>query len=172
MITSSPYEYSAPTIDLAAPIQYWLPTALYQPPASGMPSILLGRWPAAFRRPHPYKSWICESSKELDDVGARLARPVPRRAGGMLDFRAGPDGALSPSRNRGRTREICISLYVPPEAGWPWVTLMSVPFQVPDLERERYAWDTFDAESAATAHMKRLMMQHVATGVPLRTTWG
>lgn len=78
---------------------------------------------------------------------AALARPVPRRAG-ALDFRSGPDAAVS----RPGSGDTVVALYEPPSPGWPWITLCRWPREIGrqyEANRGVYTWDADLAEAAA-----------------------
>lgn len=140
------------TPDLSLPIQDWLPTVWYRHPVVGhrLPAICVGRLPAAFgaRR---WKWWIVENGDEESALRSALARPVPG-AGGAVDFKSGPDAAVSRS-GRG---DAVAALYAPPDDGWPWLTLVRAPAQSPDLARGRYAIDADMTETAALDRGARL----------------
>lgn len=143
-------------IDIAAPIRDWMPTALYVGHRPGLPDVILGRWPADVRAAGAYKTWICETPAELAAVQAALARPVPRR-GPALDFRAGPDRAVTSQAEGMEPRgSICVALYPPPEEGWPWLVLLCVPYIQPDTERGRYTWEAMPTEAAALDHLAKM----------------
>lgn len=122
------------TVDITAPVRDWLPITCYPGYTPGLPDIWLGRLLAA------------------------LARPVPRD-GAALNFRAGPDAATAqPSR----LAQGFIGLYIPPEAGWPWLTVVGLAHAPAGeaaalgLARGAYAFEAFDAEPAALDHLARL----------------
>lgn len=149
------------TPDFSAPIRDWLPTCIYPGHRTGMPDVVMARWPDVFGRTGPgrWKTWICETPRELRDVLARLGEPVPITAG-ALDFRAGPDGALMRrAAGMAPVGEIVVGLYPPPAEGWPWLVLLSVPTLDPDAERGRYTWEALDSEAAALDHMARMARQ-------------
>lgn len=145
-------------IDILAPIQDWLPTVIYPGHRTGLPDVVMGRWPDVFGRsgPRRWKTWICESTGELREVRRRLAKPCPLRDG-ALDFKTGPDGALTGIGAGMMPRDsIVVALYQPPAEGWPWLILQSVPVCDPTLERGKYSWEALDSEDAALAQLERL----------------
>lgn len=147
------------TLDLSAPICDWLPLQLYVSHRTGLPDVIMGRWPDVFGRTGTgrYKTWICESPKELSEVRKWLGQPVPIAPGGALDFRAGPDGALSRMAAGMMPRgEIVVALYPPPAEGWPWLILQSVPCHDPQVERGKYSWEVFESEAGALGHLLRM----------------
>jgi len=137
------------TLDLVAPIRAWMPPVLYVGFRDGLPDVLLARWPAELRQPHPFKSWICETPEELAAVRECLACPVPRGPRGELDFAAGPDGALGPARGAEPREEAVVALYGPPAPSWPWLVLVSSSVATPKAERGRYAWEAYATELVA-----------------------
>ncbi|MEP3668993.1 MAG: hypothetical protein ABJN42_19895 [Roseibium sp.] len=147
------------TFDLFAPMNNWLPTLLYPGFRPGMPDIVLGKLPdeLAVMSGKTYKSWILENPKESELLKARLAEPLPIRPDGRLDFIAGPDSAVR-KKGQGMSRtDSVIAIYSPPEEGWPLIVMASVPFEHPELERSKYAWETFDTDEAAVAHAQELI---------------
>jgi hypothetical protein len=146
------------------PITTWMKTAIYVAYMPGLPDIIVGRMPADLAGTHrsPWKTWICETSKEKNKVLSLLAKPCPI-TNGALDFIRGPDGALSrPASGMtfGGRNSVSVALYEPPESGWPWIILTSVPCKVPGLARGRYGWDAFSTEAEAMAFAKRLLGRH------------
>ena len=153
-------------IDLAAPMRDWLPCIWYGGYTPALPDLCVGRLPEPFRRVHPdpCKIWIVEIPAERQALLDALARPVPR-AGNAINFSAGPDRATPTSRARGQF----LALYLPPSEGWPWVVIVAVdgaPAAM-SLNRGRYAYETFQFEAAALAHMARL--RAMVPNAPLHT---
>jgi hypothetical protein len=144
-------------IDFSQPIEEWLPTMTYPGYQAGLPDLVLGRFPpelvASSRR--RFKSWIVETPAEMKALTEALARPVPQLRPGALDFKSGPDKAVT---RRSSGQPFC-ALYVPPAPGWPWVVLSAWPAALAHqvgAERGRYTWDSFDTEAAAIELMARI----------------
>ncbi|MGP3699480.1 hypothetical protein [Rhodobacter sp. NSM] len=142
------------------PIRSWMPIAIYKGYLAGMPDIVMGKIPGlvAAARGSRWKTWICETGQEREDVLKQLARPCPVTQG-ALDFRRGPDRAVSRpatglSLGPGATANVAV--YPPPAEGWPWLVLVWSPHPAPGLERGRYAWDTFETQQALHHHLRHL----------------
>ena len=143
-------------IDLSEPIETWMSTQIYVGHRAGMPDVIMGRWPPQFGRRKPYKTWICESRDEFQNVQDALARPCPRQ-GGALDLGNGPDKPVSAAAFGMSPRgELVIALYPSPADGWPWLVLISIPLADPGMERGRYAWEALPSENAALDHIEKL----------------
>ena len=162
-------------IDLSAPVRDWLPTVCYPGYMPGLPDIWLGRWPAVFRRSGSarFKPWYVETPAERAALLAALARAVPR-IGAALDFRSGPDAATA--RPSALARGF-IGLYIPPDAGWPWLTVVGIAHApvheatALELGRGAYAIEAFEAEAPALDHLARLraMMPDATVILPDRS---
>lgn len=155
--------------DLAAPMRDWLPYRMYPGHRPGLPDVVLGRLPEALarvRRTGMWKTWICETPRELLDVEHALAQPIPRGPRGELNFRGGPDGALGRGRGMPPAGEFVAALYQSPGPGWPVLVLTSSPVGGPELGLERgvYAWEALRDEDAALDHMERLAAMSAARG--------
>ncbi|MCE6959580.1 hypothetical protein LAZ40_10985 [Cereibacter sphaeroides] len=146
-------------VDLSLPVRDWLPTVTYPGFRPGLPDIVLGRLPASIAAiaGQPYKSWIVESPREAKHLRARLAEPLPLRRAGALDFVAGPDSAVRRAGNGASRTDVIVALYSPPEAGWPFLLLTSLPMRNESLERGCYAWEVFEEEAAALAHAEAMI---------------
>lgn len=132
-----------------------MPTVIYTGYRPGLPDIVAGRWPPETGRTG-YKTWICETVAELAEVRRRLDMPCPI-TGGALDFRRGPDAALStPARGIEPADRITAALYPPPDPSWPWLVLLCIPAVDPGIERGRYAWEAFDEQDQALSHLTKL----------------
>lgn len=142
--------------DLSLPVQDWLPTQLYPGFRPGLPDIVLGRLPASLAKlaGHPFKSWILENLKEAERLQARLAEPLPLRPDGSLDFIAGPDSAVYKKGRGASPVDVVVAIYSPPEPGWPYIALTSLPAYDVNLERGCYAWEAFDDQQGAIEHLK------------------
>lgn len=139
-----------------------MPITCYPGFLPGLPDLVVGRWPPEIPRTGPdrWKAWFVETPSEREALDTALARPVPR-ASGALNFRDGPDAATSSTS----VGDIFIALYLPPEAGWPWLTVVSTPGN-PDGARQRYTWDADMTESAALDRVARL--RAMAPSAPVR----
>lgn len=145
-------------IDVTAPIRDWMPTQVYVGHRRGMPDVIMGRWPPEIATGHgmSWKTWICETPKEFKAVQKRLSEPCPLK-GGALDFRSGPDGALSPiAVGMQPLGQIVVALYPSPAEDWPWLVLLSVWAHDPTIERGRYSWEAMPTEQAALDHLARM----------------
>lgn len=143
------------TIDFGSPIRDWMDTTIYVAHRSGIPDVVLGRLPAQLAVGRRYKSWICETRQELRAVQTALSNPVPRQGLG-LDFRRGPDAAVSgPPKGMEPHGQIVVAVYPPPSNGWPWLILLCVPGQR-DAERGIYSWEAMPTEEEAMAHLARM----------------
>ncbi|MGQ3672048.1 hypothetical protein ACT6QG_06595 [Xanthobacter sp. TB0136] len=144
-------------IDLQAPLASWLPTVWYPGFLRGMPDLLVGRWPDVFRRPagnESYKVWFVCSPRERQALLDALSRPVPTK-GGALDFRAGPDAAVTGAVDI----DDFVGLYASPGAEWPWITVTSTTLPAGSsagLARGRFAWDSDETEAGTLDRIARL----------------
>ncbi|MEP9349991.1 hypothetical protein [Xanthobacter sp. KR7-225] len=141
-------------------IRAWMPIVWYDRYSSNLPDICVGEWPAIYARSAAkrWKIWFVDTPGERRALDQMLDRPA-RFANGVPDFRAGPDLVTSaPSRG-----EPFLALYPPPKAGWPWITVRSMPGS-PIALRHRYIWECEEAAADALAHFKRFV--EAAPNVP------
>ena len=141
-------------IDTTAPLDSWLPVRWYGGYLSDLPDLCVGRWPAEFGRmgSAAWKVWVVETPAETQALTASLRRPVPLR-NGALDFKAGPDAAVSAPARDGAP---FVALYEPPEQGWPWITVTATQPGQLGLARGRYAYDTDESLDEALDRVSRL----------------
>lgn len=139
-------------IDITAPLDQWLPVEWYGAYLEGLPDLCVGRWPPEAGRTGAaaWKLWVCESPQEQIALRAALRKPVPI-SGGALDFRSGPDRAVSAPGRLGPF----VALYAPMDDRWPWITLVASPGAA-DLHRACYAYDIDMTESAALDRIARM----------------
>lgn len=142
------------SFDLSLPVREWLPVVVYPGFRPGMPDIWLGRLPEQIVRitGNPFKSWIVENHKEREILDRKLSEPMPVLPSGQLDFISGPDAAVRKKGQGLSASDFVIALYSPPEPGWPFFLLVSMPAHEEGFERGCYAWETFDSEGEAMAH--------------------
>ena len=154
--------------DVKAPVADWLPTVTYPGYRPGFPDIVLGRLPLSIQKitGQVYKSFIIENPKEATLLSARLAEPIPIGPKGELDFVRGPDSAVRKAgKGASIAKDILVMLYSPPEKDWPYLVVISMPVHDPNLERGCYAWEAFDTEEGAMAHM-----EYVGKSLPMSPT--
>jgi len=140
-------------IDPDAEIRSWLPIVWYNRFRTDLPDLCLGRWPPGITTVTPWKLWVVETDAERAALLAALARPVPRRDG-ALDFRSGPDAAVS----QPGSGDTVMALYEPPSPGWPWITLGRWPREIGrqyGAERETYTWDVDLSSEDAVDRLSR-----------------
>lgn len=153
--------------DFTLPIRDWLPCEVYVGHRPGLPDVILGRFPPAMEAAtgRLWKTWICETPRELSAVQKRLAAPIPRGPRGELDFRAGPDGVLRRGRGIAPIGEIVVALYPAPREDWPLLILVSTPPGADWMERGIYSWEAMPTEEEAMAHLERIAER--AAGAPV-----
>ncbi|AXQ96094.1 hypothetical protein ORIO_20575 (plasmid) [Cereibacter azotoformans] len=143
-----------------APIRSWMPIAVYKAYLPNMPDVVMGKVPALMSGAPGlrWKTWICETREERENVLKQLDKPCPVTQG-ALDFRRGPDSAVARKASGMALRPdagISVAVYAPPFKGWPWLVLLWSAHPAPGLERDRYAWETFMTEKALHRHLREL----------------
>ena len=121
------------SLSLDKSIDDWLPIASYATDVPGMPDLLLARFPLDLdiglidvRGLDRWKIWIIENESEGRAIDEAFTIPITLR-NGKLDFKSGPDYAVSKihrHRDYGQSR---IIVYDPPQFDWPYITLLRMP---------------------------------------------
>lgn len=157
---------------LKMPMNAWLPTTWYGGFLQGLPDLCVGKLPAAFEQTGlgDWKVWIVETAAERAALTDALSKPVPLRAG-AVDFASGPDATVCGIDTLRNYEQPMVALYMPPDPGWPWITLFRLPSVAAagafssELGRGIYSYEVDSTEKAAIERVAHMQAMTITAGL-------